>query len=86
VHNREEFFGADSRTQFLEVNMQASAAQRIGFIRRLMNRSMQKIVPPERHALYLNHLVDEGSPAVEALQLTGSKLVGYFLQQPERPD
>lgn len=77
MHNREKFFGTDSRTQFLEVNMQASAAQRIGFIRRLMNRSMQRIVPPERHKLYLNHLVDEGSPAVEALQLTDSKLVGY---------
>lgn len=56
--------------------MQASAAQRIGFIRRLMNRSMQAAVPAERHEFYLNHLVDEGSAAVETLQLTGSKLVG----------
>ena len=75
--HREEFCGTDSRTQFVEVNMQASAAQRIGFIRRLMNRSMQAAVPPERHKLYLNHLVDADSAAVEALQLTGSKLVGY---------
>lgn len=73
----EKTFGADSRTQFLEVNMQASAAQRIGFIRRLMNRSMQSTVPPERHKLYLNHLVAEDSAAVEALQLNGTKLVGY---------
>ena len=64
--------------------MQASAAQRIGFIRRLMNRSMQAAVPPERHKLYLNHLVDADSAAVEALRLTGSKLVGYDTAFPSR--